>query len=150
MKTRLLIGLAGLSLLIAACGSGSTATHGDAHESSTGAVSQRTVEIEMRDIAFSPTTLDAKLGETVTFKFTNKGAIRHEALVGDDKAQEDHAMSMSAASGSEMHHDESAVTVEPGQSGEFTHTFDSKGTFIIGCHEPGHYEAGMKATVNVS
>ena len=45
--------------------------------------------------------------------------------------------------------DADAVTVEPGESGSITTTFDESGTVLIGCHEPGHWEAGMKATVSV-
>ena len=31
-----------------------------------------------------------------------------------------------------------------------TYRFDQAGTMFIGCHQPGHYEAGMQATVAVS
>lgn len=150
MKTRLFVGLAALGLLMAACGGGSTTSHAG-HQNGTAAPSQRTVEIEMRDTAFAPTVVDVKVGDAITFAFTNKGAIRHEALLGDEKAQQDHAIAMSAASASEMHdHGASALTLEPGQSGELTHTFDTKGTLLIGCHEPGHYDAGMHVTITVS
>lgn len=40
-----------------------------------------------------------------------------------------------------------AATVDPGATEDLTATFDRTGTFIIGCHQPGHFEAGMKATV---
>lgn len=46
--------------------------------------------------------------------------------------------------------DADAITVEPGDTGELTHTFDESGEFEIGCHEPGHYEAGMKIDVTVA
>ena len=51
-----------------------------------------------------------------------------------------------------MHHEgaDTAVTVNPGETKDLTTTFDRAGTVIIGCHQPGHYEAGMKATVTVS
>lgn len=47
-------------------------------------------------------------------------------------------------------HDDDAVTVQPGKQGSLTHTFSEVGTYIIGCHEPGHWESGMKATVEVT
>ena len=43
-----------------------------------------------------------------------------------------------------------AVTVEPGDGGELIHTFDDAGTVEIGCHQPGHYDAGMKIAVDVA
>jgi uncharacterized cupredoxin-like copper-binding protein len=43
-----------------------------------------------------------------------------------------------------------ALTVEPGKTGELQHTFDAAGETLIGCHEPGHYEAGMRVAVTVS
>jgi uncharacterized cupredoxin-like copper-binding protein len=48
-----------------------------------------------------------------------------------------------------MHHDASGTTVAPGQTVTLTHTFTEAGTTMIGCHEPGHYQAGMRLTVRV-
>jgi uncharacterized cupredoxin-like copper-binding protein len=42
------------------------------------------------------------------------------------------------------------ITVDPGKTGELTHTFDRTGTVEIGCHQPGHYAAGMKLAVTVA
>ena len=30
-----------------------------------------------------------------------------------------------------------------------THTFEQGGTVYLACHEPGHWEAGMKSTIQV-
>ena len=46
--------------------------------------------------------------------------------------------------------DEPAVTVKPGQSGDLTYTFDTAGTYEIGCHQSGHYDAGMKIAITVT
>jgi len=43
-----------------------------------------------------------------------------------------------------------AVLVEPGSSGEITITFDQPGQLILGCHEPGHWESGMHATIDIT
>jgi uncharacterized cupredoxin-like copper-binding protein len=49
-----------------------------------------------------------------------------------------------------MHYDgDSGTSVQPGQTATLTHTFTTAGSTIIGCHEPGHYQAGMKLTVIV-
>jgi uncharacterized cupredoxin-like copper-binding protein len=37
-----------------------------------------------------------------------------------------------------------------GESGELTHTFDEAGTIEIGCHQPGHYDAGMRVNITVA
>ncbi len=39
------------------------------------------------------------------------------------------------------------VSVVPGDSATLEYTFDEAGTLVIGCHEPGHYEEGMKMEV---
>ncbi len=46
--------------------------------------------------------------------------------------------------------DNDIVTVEPGQTGSITTTFGESDSLMIGCHEPGHWEAGMKATIDMS
>jgi uncharacterized cupredoxin-like copper-binding protein len=48
------------------------------------------------------------------------------------------------------HHDDDAITVEPGKLGSLTHTFKAGDGLAIGCHEPGHYAAGMKLAITVS
>jgi uncharacterized cupredoxin-like copper-binding protein len=46
--------------------------------------------------------------------------------------------------------DENLVTVEPGERATLTRTFDAPGSVVVGCHQPGHWESGTKATVTVS
>ena len=90
------------------------------------------------------------------FVFTNTGTVPHDAFIGDAAAQADHEQQMrDADDDSGMNHgggndDDGAITVEPGETGELTHTFDETGTLEIGCHEPGHYDDGMKMTVAVA
>ena len=45
--------------------------------------------------------------------------------------------------------EEAAIVLQPGESGELSYTFDLPGTYQIGCHQPGHYAAGMKIEVTV-
>ena len=143
--------VAGIVLAAIATGCG-----GD-HGASVVPPSDRTIQVTMTDNAFTPTTLDVAKGETVTFSFTNTGATVHEAVVGDDAVQSQHHDEMAASTeeddhGGDGHGSESgsgSITVEPGASGDLVHTFDEAGTILIGCHEPGHWEAGMKATITV-
>ncbi len=110
--------------------------------------SARTVEIEMRDNAYSPTTIDVDAGETVRFVFTNTGKVTHEAYVGDPAAQAEHADEMESMGGMD-HGDDDVLVLEPGQVGDLTHTFDEAGSVQIGCHQPGHFESGMVLDVSV-
>lgn len=115
----------------------------------------RSVKIEMRDIAFSPTSVDVQAGETVRFVFTNSGAATHDAFIGDKAAQAGHEMEMRQMAGmGDNGHDpmgeKGATTVKPGKSGEITYTFGASSPLLIGCHEEGHYAAGMQAIINMT
>ena len=176
LRVRAGVVLLGVSLVgFSACGDDDRGS--DAGESltpseeSTGTgESPRTVEVAMVDNAFEPTEVAVEPGETVRFVFRNEGAVVHDAVIGDESAQDEHEDEMRAAeetttSGSDgdmggMDHDATseegaeseaaAITVEPGEEGEIAYTFDSAGELLIGCHEPGHYEAGMKITLEVA
>jgi uncharacterized cupredoxin-like copper-binding protein len=136
-------------LLLTACGSdgddSTAASAGDA----------RTIEVEMVDIAFEPESIEVSAGETVRFVFTNNGEIAHDAYIGDTDAQDDHETEMRDAEdgehgGGHGGGDDEALTVDPGETGELTHTFEESGSIEIGCHQPGHYDAGMKVTIEVT
>lgn len=134
---------------LTACGDNTTSDKTTAGNQS----EPRTIEIEMRDIAFSPNQIDVKAGETVRFIFTNAGTVTHDAFIGDEAAQEGHEMEMRdmvGMDGMDGMGDEDGIAVEPGESGEITHTFAEGGQIIIGCHEAGHYAAGMKVVVNLN
>jgi len=142
----LLVVFAGVALLAAACGN-DTATGTD------GSGDVRSIDVDMVDNAFEPAHLEVSKGETVRFEFTNHGQVAHDAFIGDTGAQTDHAAEMPDAQHQGGHGDHGAagaVTVEPGDSAELTHTFDDAGTIEIGCHQPGHYDAGMKVDVEVA
>ena len=157
MKTFILL-VGALAVGTTACSSDPTVT--DAED---GAI----VEIVMTDMAFTPAAIDAVGGETVTFRFRNDGSVPHEAVFGDLTEQvahheemaaapsADHDMSdmsdMSGDAGQSGEHGElHAIMLAPGQSIEVTHTFADAGETMIGCHEPGHWEAGMRLDVNVT
>lgn len=141
------LAVAAVALLVGACGGSGDDT--------TLPAETRAVDVEMVDIAFVPKSLTVAKGEEVRFVFTNSGKVRHEGYIGTAEEQADHEKEMKEGDdgGHEGHGgggDERKVTVEPGEKGELTHRFDEAGTFEVGCHEPGHYAAGMKITVEVS
>ena len=47
------------------------------------------------------------------------------------------------------HDDPNAVVLAAGETKELTWRFSEAGTVLIGCHQPGHYAAGMTGTVVV-
>ena len=102
--------------------------------------------------------MQVRRGDNVRFEFRNAGAVVHEAFIGDQAAQDSNAMEMSGSGavstddmGGMAHGGDSEVlSVDPGKTGTLSYTFADSGTFIIGCHQPGHYEAGMTVTVTVT
>jgi uncharacterized cupredoxin-like copper-binding protein len=156
---RTLLAAAILAIVTAACGNGKD--HSTMNmEGSTGttgatAAATRTVDIDMVDIAYEPKTLSAQRGERIEFVFHNKGKIPHDAFIGDTAVQADHEKEMhegtkGSMTGHGMGDDAKAITVDAGQTGRLTYTFDHPGTIEIGCHQPGHYAAGMKVAVTVA
>lgn len=134
-----------VALTLGACASEETAGSGS---SPSGAA--RTVQIAMVDTAFEPDTVAVEAGETIRFVFTNNGTVEHDAFIGDADAQRQHGEDMTGDHGGHGD-DSSAITVEPGKTGELTRTFGDDGrAVLIGCHRPGHYEAGMVATITVT
>lgn len=51
--------------------------------------------------------------------------------------------------GGMMHEDPNGISVAAGETMELTHTIDTAGEALAGCHVAGHDAGGMKATVTV-
>ena len=148
------LALTALTSLAVVAGFGLAAC-GDSAGDDAGAEPTRTIAIEMVDTAYKPTELAVDEGETVRFVFTNNGKLDHEAFLGTGSEQREHGQDMAGKDDEDGGHhrggdDGERVTVEPSDRGEFTTTFSASGRYEIGCHEPGHYDAGMKLTVTVS
>ena len=110
----------------------------------------RTVNIDMTDgMRFNPSSIDVKQGETVRFVLTNSGKLKHELVLGTEKALKEHYEAMKKAP--EMEHaDPNMVTLAAGKTGEVVWQFTKSGKVDFACLQPGHYDAGMKGAVNVS
>ncbi len=126
------------------CGGSGHDSHGGTPEPS------RTVHVEMRDIAYEPAAVTVRAGETVKFVFRNVGEAVHDAFIGDEAAQAEHEQEMRQSGGEHHGDDGHAVTVKPDGTASLTYTFERAGQLLIGCHQPGHYQAGMKVTVAVT
>ena len=101
------------------------------------------------ELRFEPDAFSIAVGETVRFEVTNEGQSAHEFLIGDLAAQEDFEAEM--ADGGMHHETDAGVRLDPGQTDSFEYTFDAEaGDLLAGCHEPGHYDGGMVATITVT
>ena len=113
----------------------------------------RTIAIEAATpFVFEPAEVTVAVGETVTFEVTNTDAIDHDFTLGDDEAQAEHEAEMREMDdmGTEMEHgDANAMVVPAGETMSLTWTFTEPGTVLYGCHQPGHYAAGMLGEITV-
>ncbi len=109
----------------------------------------RTIRVDMADsMRFTPGELTVRRGETVRFVVTNSGKVMHEMVIGTEAELRKHAEQMKKHP--TMEHDEPYMAhVKPGAKEEITWTFTKAGKFMYGCLIPGHFEAGMKGTIEV-
>jgi uncharacterized cupredoxin-like copper-binding protein len=109
----------------------------------------RRIRVTMHDtMRYTPSALRVRRGETVTFVVRNAGRVMHEFVIGTPAGLAAHAEAMKRHPG--MEHDEPYMAhVPPGQTRRITWTFSEGGNFLAGCLVPGHWEAGMKAELNV-
>jgi uncharacterized cupredoxin-like copper-binding protein len=131
-----LLAISALIVVLVACSGGDTA---------------RTINVNMADdMRYDPDRFDVNVGQTVTFEVRNSGQATHEFFIGTADEHRDHAEEMRESNhGDDAHADPAALSLDPGQSGSLTYTFEEAGEMLVGCHEPGHYEAGMVAPVTV-
>jgi uncharacterized cupredoxin-like copper-binding protein len=133
---------------LAACGEDGNDVAGDVVAVDDGLA---VVEVEMSEMAFTPASIDVTAGETVRLRFHNAGLAVHEAVIGDLALQEEHAEEMA---GTAMDHEDSdgsePLIVAAGETGDLVYTAGAAGTVIIGCHQPGHWDAGMRADLNIT
>jgi len=157
-QTRASAFLAGaLALLLSACG-------GDDDAAAT-PDDDGVVRVRMTDNRYEPDEIELEADQPVTFEFTNDGEVTHEAFIGDEDAQDEHEAEMtppdSALPGHDMESEQTegtsadhgqgdSLVVEPGETGTLEYTPDESGSVLIGCHEPGHWASGMRATISVT
>jgi uncharacterized cupredoxin-like copper-binding protein len=102
------------------------------------------VEVSMIEMAFEPDDYTVPVGATVTFRFSNDGQVVHEAVIADEAGQREHGVTNPGDPPKNGN-----LVIDPGEVGDITYTFDTAGELLIGCHIPGHYEAGMVGTILV-
>lgn len=110
---------------------------------------RRTVRVDMADtMRYTPDRLQIRRGETVTFEVHNRGRVMHEFVIGTREELQRHAELMKRFP--DMEHDAPYMAhVKPGARERITWQFTEAGSFLAGCLIPGHWEAGMQATLTV-
>jgi len=110
----------------------------------------RTVQIQMSDpMRFTPQRIAVRQGETIRIVVRNVGKLRHEFILGDAADLAAHAVAMKSHPG--MTHDApDMMTLEPAGTREIVWQFGSGGDVGFACLQPGHFEAGMKGTFDIS
>lgn len=177
MRARNRLALAGCLLVLSMPVLASPAEHYAFGQPAPAASATRTVHVDMTDMAFTPTSVQVKAGETVRFVLVNKGQLLHEFNLGDAamhaehqkemlKMQQSGMMTPTGMSGADMDHqamghgsmaqhgmkhdDPNSVLVEPGKTAELTWTFTKADNLEFACNVPGHYQAGMVGTLKVA
>jgi len=117
-----------------------------------GGEADQVIEITaMDDFSFSPNSVVVESNQIVTFRVTNGGAIPHDFTLGTVEMQDEHEAEMAEMSGNmEMHDEPHVFSLEPGETKEMTWHFKDSEPIIFGCHQPGHYGAGMKGSLVIN
>ncbi len=121
------------------------------------------VTVTLTDFAFTPKAITLKAGMPAEITLVNKGKVEHEFMVypAPTKAVDDWDdyvipntyfqkmgevevvfSKQGAVAGSSIFE----VELDASRSATVVFTPNRKGTFELGCHAEGHYEAGMKGT----
>jgi uncharacterized cupredoxin-like copper-binding protein len=104
-----------------------------------------TIVLDVKHSTFDPDELRVVAGTTVRFVVVNRDPIHHELIVGPPEVHDRHR------DGTEAFHPPvpGEVSVAPLQRAVTSYTFDEPGTVEMACHLPGHYDHGMRGTVEV-
>ncbi|MGH8511059.1 MAG: cupredoxin domain-containing protein [Gammaproteobacteria bacterium] len=140
---------------------GHGATHHGHHASAHGAgnravgqpghpdrVARSIVVIALDTMRYDPSEITVRPGETIRFEVKNDGKLRHEFMIGDAAEQRMHS-EMMKRDPDMVHNDANTLALEAGEGKTLVWQFGEAGELEIGCHVPGHYEAGMLARVRV-
>lgn len=104
----------------------------------------RMIVLRMDDhLEFVPSEVSVTPGETILFVLPNLGtSLTHEFQVGPaDRVALDQADGQIVVE---------ADKIEPLHVDYLTYTFGGAGPYAFACHEPGHYESGMKGVIDLT
>tara|TARA_Y100001935_G_scaffold255343_1_gene267827 strand:+ start:3178 stop:3681 length:504 start_codon:yes stop_codon:yes gene_type:complete len=132
----------------------------------------RTIKVIMYDNYYEPKSLNIKAGETINFEVVNAGVLVHEFNIANSMMHKKHQPEMKkmfdlgilkvtsidkekmkkmAKIDKAMAHSHSnSVLLQPGEKANLIWKFDNAINIEIACNIPGHYQAGMIATVDIN
>lgn len=128
----------------------------------------RVIEVKMGEMYFKPNKFDITKGETIKFVITNAGRAVHEFALGTEDMQKNHEAEMremqkmgmitvnklrhdKMRAAGMMHTDANARLLDPKATAELVWTFSGDASdIIIACNVPGHRQAGMHASLNIT
>jgi len=88
-----------------------------------------TIKISGSEFKYEPSTISAKVGQSVTVTYTNTGKYPHNFVIDELSVK--------------------SQTIKPGETETFTFTPSKAGTFAFYCSLPNHREKGMVGTLSV-
>jgi uncharacterized cupredoxin-like copper-binding protein len=131
--------------------SGHQSTSGGAGGPADATQAARTVKVTTLDaMTFQPSRINVSAGETVTFVVTNTGRAVHDFTLGDAAMQQQHADAMAHIPAGMAHDSPNSVTLPRGEAKQLTWRFGDTATLEYGCHQPRHYQAGMRGQITVA
>ncbi len=137
----LFVVLFSLAALLLACG-GPTANP----TANSTATSPTTVSVTLTDFKIASDLTQFKVGVPYHFVVVNKGAVEHELMIAPPMTV---GMTLEQIDDAQLFE---APDIEVGQAKTVDYIFKAsalKGNWEFACHEPGHYEAGMKLPVTI-
>jgi len=117
-------------------------------------VVNRSIDVRMDDqMRFTPSSIAVQAGETIRFVVHNAGKTVHEMVLGSENEIRSHAQAMKQGVSHDSTHGHgtgAALSVAAGQTGELVVRFAQATQVLMACLIPGHYEAGMRGTIQVT
>jgi len=159
--------IAGIAAAVASPAAFAAGSHdgGHGHGTSIGqpgdpAKADRVIDVGMTGMAFDPSSVEVRPGETITFVVKNEGQVVHEFNLGTRAMWQAHMDEMTDMMEADMmtvreihhdrmmqsgmmHDDANSVLLEPGQTAKVTWTFGDRAELGFACNVPGHRETGM-------
>lgn len=124
---------------------------GDAGGPADAAQADRTVDVITLDLmTFDPSKIDVSAGETVTFLVTNADNAAHDFTLGDAAMLQEHAAAMAHMPAGMAHRSSNSITLQSGETKELTWRFGDGAILEYACHQPDHYQAGMRGEIRIA
>ena len=133
---------------------------------------QRVIEVIMYDNYYKPSKFNVKKNQTIKFIVYNYGEFVHEFNIATKEMHLKHRPEMMRMVENEIllanridkkkmkelskkdysmsHSHSNSVLLEPNESGEIIWKFNTNAILEVACNVPGHYEAGMIASINLN